>query len=248
MFWLESRKVIKITGSNALAFLNRIVTADLEKLKQDEFLFSALLNSKSRFLYDFFIFLNGKDILIDLNKNCVDGFINTIKYYDLLDEYKITIDKDLYVFAEKGFLSNWNNGKFEGRLLSSTKKANYTNESLYNEERIKFCLPDGFCELIKEKSIILDYGYESTGAISFTKGCYIGQELITRTKRVGEIRKGLCCVEIISNLKILEETKEIKVLSTFGKCALLLMYKKDYANKIELNIDGNIFKIISKRI
>jgi folate-binding protein YgfZ len=242
MFYISSRAVLKITVKNAIQFLNGLITADLKKLKEDGFLFSALLNSKGRFLYDFFIYLKRGEVFIDINKNCVDGFKKIIKYYDLLDE--ISIEKtNFQVFASSKFLLNWKEGNFEGRFLLENKDKplieNTQSEDEYNLERIKLCLPEGFLELKQEKSIILEYGYEQAGAISFEKGCYIGQELITRTKRVGEVRKALYCIFTGVEIKTLE------ALSYFKGYSLLLGYKSDFESKSEVILEGKIYPVIS---
>ncbi len=237
MFFLASRCILKISGSDVLSFLNRLITADLKKLNDGGFIFSALLNSKGRFLFDFFLHLKNGEFFLDINSKCIADFQKTIKYYDLLDEINFS-KEDLQVFASKDFLKNWKNGIFEGRFLSppvvssvkislensSVEKEMYQSEEVYNEERIKLCLPDGSLELMPEKSIIMEYGYEEAGAMSFEKGCYIGQELMTRTKRVGEIRKALYCIKN-------EDVTNEEVLSSFGNYSLVLAYKKDFEQK-----------------
>ena len=74
---------------------------------------------------------------------------------------------------------------------------------MYN--RIKYSLPiieDS--EMIFEKTIPIEYGLEQFGAISFTKGCYVGQEVISRTKHLGVIRKKL---KVIDRSSMCEEYK-----------------------------------------
>jgi folate-binding protein YgfZ len=239
MFFLSSRCALKIVGKNTIQFLSGLLTADLRSLTEGGFLFSALLNSKGRFLYDFFLHHKNGEIFIDINKNQADGFKKAILQYDLLDDFKIE-DTRLQVFASEDFLLNWKGGKFEGRFLLEEGKGK--SEEEYNLERIKLCLPDGALELKQEKSIILEYGYEEAGAVSFDKGCYIGQELITRTKRVGEVRKALYCVVQGINPK-LQET-----LSSFKEYSLVLGYKQDFEGKSEIVFEGKIYPIISSSL
>ena len=236
MFFLNSRSVIKVKGINVLGFLNRLVTADLKKMQDGEFIFSALLNSKARFLCDFFVFLINDEVFVDINKGDASFFINTIKYYDLLDEINFTIEPNLKVFTDEEFLHNWKSGKFKGRFLLKEPKLDALTEDEFNLERIKLCLPDGFFELIKEKSIIMDYGYEEAGAMNFEKGCYLGQELMTRTKRTGDVRKALCCIKT--------DGLSVECLSSFGDYSLILAYKKDFLQKTEIALKEGVFKII----
>lgn len=71
---------------------------------------------------------------------------------------------------------------------TAVAKANIGSATDYQDYEISHCIVDGiFLEI--DKSFILEYGFEELNAVSFSKGCYIGQELITRTKHTGEVRK-----------------------------------------------------------
>ena len=59
----------------------------------------------------------------------------------------------------------------------------------YHKLRIEHEVPDGAYDLTIDRSFILEFAYEKLNAIDFDKGCYIGQEVITRTYRRGVIRK-----------------------------------------------------------
>ncbi len=57
-------------------------------------------------------------------------------------------------------------------------------------------MPDGSRDLVPEKSILLESGFEELNGVDFQKGCYIGQELTARTKYRGLIKKRLFPVRI----------------------------------------------------
>jgi folate-binding protein YgfZ len=236
MFYLNSRSVLKISGG--INVLQGIFTSDIKSISN--FTFSAMLNSKGRFLFDFFIFKTQDGFLIDIRTEWVEKFIKAVKHYDLLEEISIT-KTDLKVFAYKHFLTNWKKGVFEGRIISKELEEKFETEEEYNIARIKLCLPDGFLELVPEKSIILDYGYDEAHGISFNKGCYTGQELMNRTKRVGEVRKALFCIYAEDgNFANLED-----VLSSFGKYALIKGYKSDLKVGTSFEIKGGKFQVTS---
>jgi len=66
----------------------------------------------------------------------------------------------------------------------------------YDRLRLSFGIPDGSRDLVPEKSILLEAGFDELNGIDWQKGCYIGQELTARTKYRGLIRKRLMPVEI----------------------------------------------------
>jgi folate-binding protein YgfZ len=66
----------------------------------------------------------------------------------------------------------------------------------YDRLRLGLGIPDGGRDLIPEKSILLEAGFEELNGVDWQKGCYIGQELTARTKYRGLIKKRLMPIEI----------------------------------------------------
>jgi folate-binding protein YgfZ len=61
----------------------------------------------------------------------------------------------------------------------------------YDRHRLELGVPDGSRDLVVEKSILLESGFEELNGVSFDKGCFVGQELTARTKHRGLIKKRL---------------------------------------------------------
>jgi tRNA-modifying protein YgfZ len=66
----------------------------------------------------------------------------------------------------------------------------------YDRLRLAFGVPDGSRDLIVEKSILLESGFDELAGVDWKKGCYVGQELTARTKYRGLIRKRLMPLRI----------------------------------------------------
>ena len=66
----------------------------------------------------------------------------------------------------------------------------------YDRHRLALGLPDGSRDLVPEKTLLLEAGFDRLGGIDFTKGCYVGQELTARTRYRANIRKRLYRVAI----------------------------------------------------
>jgi folate-binding protein YgfZ len=66
----------------------------------------------------------------------------------------------------------------------------------YDRHRLELGIPDGGRDLVPEKSILLEAGFDELNGVDWQKGCYIGQELTARTKYRGLIKKRLMPVEI----------------------------------------------------
>src|SRR5262249_59137891 len=66
----------------------------------------------------------------------------------------------------------------------------------YDRLRLELRVPDGSRDLVPEKSILLEAGFDELNGVDWQKGCYVGQELTARTKYRGLIRKRLMPVKI----------------------------------------------------
>jgi tRNA-modifying protein YgfZ len=71
-----------------------------------------------------------------------------------------------------------------------------TDFAAYDRYRLSLGVPDGSRDLMVEKSILLESGFDELNGVDWTKGCYIGQELTARTKYRGLIKKRLFPVRI----------------------------------------------------
>jgi len=66
----------------------------------------------------------------------------------------------------------------------------------YDHLRLRLGVPDGSRDLVLEKSILLEAGFDELNGVDWNKGCYIGQELTARTKYRGLIKRRLVPVAI----------------------------------------------------
>jgi folate-binding protein YgfZ len=71
-----------------------------------------------------------------------------------------------------------------------------TSFEAYDRLRLSLGIPDGSRDLVLEKSILLEAGFDELNGIDWEKGCYVGQELTARTKYRGLIKRRLVPVEI----------------------------------------------------
>src|SRR5215831_5256916 len=66
----------------------------------------------------------------------------------------------------------------------------------YDRLRLELGIPDGGRDLVPEKSILLEAGFDELNGVDWQKGCYVGQELTARTKYRGLIKRRLVPVKI----------------------------------------------------
>ena len=214
-FNLINRKLLAVTGKDSKKFLQGMITNDINLLTEEQVIFSAYLNPQGRFLADFFLYQYNDKIIIDIDQKFIADFIKKFNLYKLAADTNIEIVEAQLISTQeqklitenfanpiKGACIVKNNNIFaiDNRnlalglriiLFNNNIDFNYVEDSdnQYNLLRLKHNVIDGAEDLIIEKSIILEFAYHEIPAINFDKGCYLGQELMTRTYRTGVIRK-----------------------------------------------------------
>lgn len=79
------------------------------------------------------------------------------------------------------------------RLGAGLERADF---AAYDRHRLALGIPDGSRDLVLDKSILLEAGFDELNGVDWQKGCYIGQELTARTKYRGLIKKRLFPVRL----------------------------------------------------
>lgn len=99
----------------------------------------------------------------------------------------------------------------------------------YHTLRIELCVPFHSSDIDPNRSYILDHNFEILNGVSFSKGCYIGQEIVARMKHRGTSRKAIWRVETETELppaeaNLLYDNQEVgTILGGVGRAALALV-------------------------
>ena len=214
---LPNRSLIALEGLEAIPFLQALVTQDLAPLTPEKALYTLLLSPQGRFLCDFFVLQNREGLLLDVHKGYLTDLVIALKRYCLRQNVSFKDVSAAYrvfcVFGENackmlnlpevpGYCVRTESISFvDPRLESlgirvilkagdSFRLSGAVPGSLsdYRQLNMELGVP-GQDALEPNKSIPLEYGLHTLGAISQDKGCYIGQELIARTLHRGQVRK-----------------------------------------------------------
>jgi folate-binding protein YgfZ len=118
-----------------------------------------------------------------------------------------------------------------------------TGEAYYNERRLALGVPDGSLDLVPDKAFALESNLEELAGVSFSKGCFIGQEVTARTKHKATLRKRILPVHGSSPLPqsgtvISADRSEIgTLLSGQDKQALALVRLDRWQAAIEKDVE-----------
>lgn len=217
----QHRGFIRLKGQDAKTFLQGLITNDVEQVSPEKTIYTALLTPQGRYLFDFFISQQDEDLLLDVDFNRLPDLVSLLKKYKLRSQVDIVAEESpqtvAYVFGEGalaaldldpslGFTNRF--GYVDPRLVALGARVTLTEQMLqdkglkradfdkFEELRLQLGVPLAGPDLIVEKSIPLECGFDELNAIGWEKGCYLGQELTARTKYRGLVRKRLLPVTI----------------------------------------------------
>lgn len=198
MFLDNNRLVFKVSGADRFKFLQGLITQDISRLESGDVpvIYTALLSPNGRYQFDFFIATATDEALWVVAANA-DALLSKIKPYKLrlAVEFEVCFET-LQVYgsftplAEEGMFCFKDPRHFELPYWVIAEKGLAVHEDYtdYLDCRFGLGVPETQ-DFEYDRSIILEWGLEQLNGISFTKGCYMGQELMSRTKHVGQVRK-----------------------------------------------------------
>lgn len=207
---LPNRSVILLYGPDTKNFLQGIITNDINKLSTQKSIYSLLLNSQGKYLHDFFLIEHDKYIYLE----CENVYVQQIiEKFNLLKTYLRVKIKDVSSLYKVGVLLHSNLDEYSSNesqiLFSDPRHAALGTRIIHKDEikepigdlngyeeiRIKNLVPDGAKDMVQNSSFPLQYLIDKVNGISFSKGCYIGQEVTNRMSRQEIFRKRLYLIK-----------------------------------------------------
>lgn len=209
--FLDDRAVLAISGPQARDFLQGLVSNDVAGgLAPGNGLYTALLSPQGKILFDFFVTEGDGALLLDVAKGASDALLKKLKMYRLRAPLEIEARPQLGVYVDLQGHPDNRAASYADRAVTfadprvaalgmrsigarAEMPGNLQGPREYHEIRLALGVPEagdfGF-----EKIFALDAGLEELHGVSFTKGCYIGQELTSRMKHRATSRKRILTV------------------------------------------------------
>ena len=216
---LEARGVVRLGGGDMRTFIQALISNDISLLTPDHALYAALLTPQGKYLFDFLLLDRGDSILLDVERQRLAALIQRLTMYRLRADVTLSDASEdhavLAVFdrsaippgaiADPAALVDPRLPELGLRLvLPRDRMAGFiaehglqqVDQAEYERLRLTLGVPDGSRDLAVDKSLLLESGFEELHGVSFTKGCFVGQELTARTKHRGLVRKRLLPVRV----------------------------------------------------
>ena len=185
---LTDRAVVRLSGEDARGFLQGLVTSDVEDPLP---IWAGLLAPQGKCLFDFIVWADGDDLLLDCEAAAADDLIKRLTIYRLRRPIRIERDPSLAV--------HWSlegDGSADPRLPAlGSRWLGSAGEPAANwlEHRLRLGVCEGRAEL--GDLLWLECNAAELNGVSFAKGCFVGQENTARMNWRQKVNRRLVVVE-----------------------------------------------------
>lgn len=201
---LSNRTILRVSGNDALRYINGQISQDVALASEDKAVYSIVAGFKGKIQGDFYLRIFEGTLLIDTSASQSESLLLRLDKYLIADDAEIEDVSDLYkLYHIIGDTSSelteinaqsWECNRYgvKGKDYLLTQSQNLPLETDQNEwERLRISnkIPSWGNELT-ENILPPEAGIENR-AISYTKGCYTGQEVISRMKSAGKTNRYL---------------------------------------------------------
>ena len=206
---MNTRRIVALGGTEALAFLQGLVSNDVLPLaKGPGLIWTALLTPQGKYLADFFVGRgvdqgagpSAQGLFLDMAEVLTDATLRRLMLYRLRADVTLTAS-DMAVTrglgaAPPGAVPDPRHPALGWRLYGAAGMLVEEAAVDWDAIRVAHLIPESGVELIPDESYLLESGFERLHGVDFRKGCYVGQEVTARMKHKTELRKGLALVAV----------------------------------------------------
>ncbi len=188
---LPDRALIRVSGEDVRGFLQGLVTQDMARIAPDAPQWAALLTPQGKALFDFILWDGGDgSILVDVEADQREGLMRRLTLYRLR--------RPIAIEAAEGGV-HWSREPGQGvpdpRLaeLGWRWLGEAEGEAAlgWRAHRLSLGVTEGAAELGQDKTLWLECNAQELNGVSFTKGCYVGQENTARMHYRAKVNRRL---------------------------------------------------------
>ena len=190
---LPERALLRLSGEDVRGFLQGLVTSDLTLLAPGLPLWAGLLTAQGKALFDFLLWADGEDVLIDCEADQAEALARRLSLYRLR--------RPIAIAAEPALAVHWSPEGEEGvpdpRLAALGRRwlaPPGDPAGGWLEHRLRLGVTEGVAELGSDKTLWLECNAAELNGVSFDKGCYVGQENTARMNWRNKVNRRLVVV------------------------------------------------------
>ncbi|WP_373488249.1 folate-binding protein YgfZ [Blastomonas sp.] len=200
---LADRALIRLSaagpGEDVRDFLQGLVTQDVRKVLAQAPQYAGLLSAQGKALFDFLLWADGADLLLDCARDAAEGLMRRLTLYRLRRKISIALEPALSVHwslqAPDGASPDPRLAALGWRWLASTPAADSGSaDAAWLAHRLALGVPEGVNEL--GDILWLETNAGELNGVAFDKGCYVGQENTARMNWRQKINRRLVVVPL----------------------------------------------------
>lgn len=196
--YLPERALIRIGGDDANTFLHNLITTDVEGLPEGEARPGALLTPQGKILFDFLIWRDSGGFLLETDAVQRDGLLKRLAMYKLRAAVELSAETGdgVTVFwdGEGGGIVD---GRFAKAGLPVTRQPGKHGDGgpeAYDALRIGAGIAHSGSDFALQDAFPHDALIDLNGGLSFRKGCYVGQEVVSRMQHRSTARRRVAII------------------------------------------------------
>ena len=222
---LQRRGVIRVAGVDARKYLQGLITNDIAKAQDGRAIHAGLLNPQGKVLFDFFVVAANGGYLLDVVKDKSGELTKRLNFYrlraevDIVDEPSLAISaawggephpcKDTVVYPDPRLPELG----FRLTLRADTSAAELgcspASEADYDTNRIRLGVPEGGLDYGFGEAFPHEALFDQLNGVDFAKGCYVGQEVVSRMEHRGTARRRIVPIESEATLPLSGSSIEV---------------------------------------
>jgi tRNA-modifying protein YgfZ len=208
---LSDRALVRVSGVPSRGFLQGLITNDIDKAKPGGAIHAGLLTPQGKILFDFFVVPTGEGFLLELAKAKAGELAQRLGFYKLRSQVEIAADPSFTVAASWGGPSKLPEGAIAyadprlpdlGLRILLPAHANVrdlgcalASEDEYHAHRVALGVPEGGRDYAFGDAFPHEAMFDQLSGVDFNKGCFVGQEVVSRMEHRGTARKRIVGVE-----------------------------------------------------
>lgn len=192
------RTLIRVSGPDARGFLNNVLTQNLDRLDDAGVLYGALLSPQGKLIADMLIWADAEGVILEADPTHGADLLRRLSMYKLranatLEDISATHDA---LWSADAFDSSPPDPRLAalGYRAIAHHAEHEDATTAYNAHRIKAGVPDLARDAGPEEVFAGEALLDELHGVDFQKGCFVGQENVSRMKRRATTRKKFCPV------------------------------------------------------
>lgn len=184
---LDHRALLSVNGPEAEAFLQGLLTQSVLDMSPDEKRSGALLTPQGKIIAELILQRTEDGFLIDVSRNAAPALLKRLTLFRLRAQVTLEMRPELAVIAFAGDPDP--RSPLAASRLIAPAQGHSGDPAAYHAARIAAGLPEEDIDFSVEEVFPADINLDLTGGIDFRKGCFVGQEVVSRMKRRATARR-----------------------------------------------------------